>query len=87
MIRSWSRLATASRPASICSTRSFWAAARSSSACPSVPNRSGSNRASNRSTSAAARATLETSAPTTYSWLKVDPVCRRYLATARRMTT
>ncbi len=34
MIRSWSRLATSSRPASICSTRSFWAAARSSSACP-----------------------------------------------------
>ena len=80
MMRSWSRLATRSRAWVIASTISSWAGSR-------PPSLAGSNRVSNSDTSIDAMVTFAARAASTYSWLKVEPVWRRYLATARRMTT
>src|SRR5918994_6195582 len=80
-MRSWSRLATRSSDFSSRAAISSDAAARASG---SPMKRSGSNRVSNKSTSSRAISTCALRHASRYSWLNVEPACRRYLAYARR---
>ena len=75
-MRSWSRLATSSSAPVTSST----SAPTVSSRCGSPPGRSGSSDASNSRTSSRVTGTYVASDCSRYSWLNVDPACRRYLA-------